>query len=84
MELRFKDSAGYNMVLQPKNVLENDCNGNIRDTSVPFNDAFRVCTKVNMSMVFEIESRLTTMAYIILCPRCHLPATVEDGAVVTW
>lgn len=83
MELRFKDSVGYNMVLQRRYVLEDDCNGKIIDTSVPFFDAFRVCKKVNMSMLFVVPP-LFKSSDTLLCPRCHVAATVEDGAVVTW
>ncbi|OIW29088.1 hypothetical protein CONLIGDRAFT_633272 [Coniochaeta ligniaria NRRL 30616] len=84
MELRFKDTSGYDMVLQRQYVLEDDCNGKMIDTSVPFNDAIRVRKKVNMSMLFEADPPRSNTASPLKCPRCDLSATVKHGAVVKW
>lgn len=84
MELRFKGGTGYDMVLRRHYVLENDCNGDIIATSVPFSDAFRVCKKVNMSMLFETDLPESNAAGSLRCPRCDLPATVNAVAAVRW
>jgi hypothetical protein len=84
MELRYKDTTGFDMVLRREYVLEDDCNGKTIDISIPFNDAFRVRKKVNMSMLFETDLPWFTTASTLKCPRCDLLATVEDGAVVKW
>ncbi len=84
MELRFKGTSGYDMVFRQQYVLEDDCNGKIIDTSISFNDAFRVRKKVNMSMLFETDSPRSNTASPLKCPRCDLLAAVDDGAIVKW
>ncbi|KAB5539410.1 hypothetical protein GE09DRAFT_317495 [Coniochaeta sp. 2T2.1] len=77
IELRFKKSTGYDMVVQKHYLLEDDSNGWPIDQGQPFQDAFRSRTKVNMVMVFEGERR-RALVESLPCPRCYRPAKVLD------
>lgn len=80
LELRLKNTKGYDLVLQGSYLLEDDCNGATLYESQPFNEAFRADMKVNMSITF-VKPRLHK---IRTCPGCNLPAKFDNNRRAKW
>jgi hypothetical protein len=82
LEDQFIGSRGYEMVCKRQYVLEENCTGKEINSRVPLSHSFRRGMKVNMSMVFMLDTRTRILPGV--CPRCNAKNQAPEGMAINW
>lgn len=78
---QFENRKGHKRVLNGEYALEEACTGTDIDTSLPLSASVRKGMKINMSIIFMVDTIITQPER---CPRCETSYSAAENVVVQW